>query len=87
MEIAVVGQLEFTLGFQLAGVENLYNPSDDEELITEHGHPLLISSHFHGVDVSRAARGGVKAFHALQGSILPLVIFATTSNGKELALG
>ena len=32
MEIAVVGQLEFTLGFQLAGVENLYNPSDDEEL-------------------------------------------------------
>ena len=32
MEIAVVGQLEFTLGFQLAGVENLYNPSDDEEM-------------------------------------------------------
>ncbi len=32
MEIAVVGQLEFTLGFQLAGVKNLYNPSDDEEL-------------------------------------------------------
>ena len=32
MEIAVVGQLEFTLGFQLAGVENLYNPSDEEEL-------------------------------------------------------
>ena len=32
MEIAVVGSLEFTLGFQLAGVENLYNPSDDEEM-------------------------------------------------------
>ena len=32
MEIAVVGKLEFTLGFQLAGVKNLYNPSDDEEL-------------------------------------------------------
>ena len=32
MEIAVVGQLEFTLGFQLAGVENLYNSSDDEEM-------------------------------------------------------
>ena len=32
MEIAVVGQLEFTLGFQLAGVEKLYNPSDDEEM-------------------------------------------------------
>ena len=32
MEIAVVGPLEFTLGFQLAGVENLYNHSDDEEM-------------------------------------------------------
>jgi|TARA_Y100000590_G_scaffold469766_2_gene659625 V/A-type H+-transporting ATPase subunit F len=32
VEIAVVGPLEFTLGFQLAGVENLYNPSDDEEM-------------------------------------------------------
>ena len=32
MEIAVVGPLEFTLGFQLAGVENLFNPSGDEEM-------------------------------------------------------
>ena len=32
MEIAVVGPLEFTLGSQLAGVKNLYNPSSDEEL-------------------------------------------------------
>ena len=32
MEIAVVAQLEFTLGFQLAGVENLYNPTDDDEM-------------------------------------------------------
>ena len=32
MKIAIVGPLEFTLGFQLAGVENLYNPSDDEEM-------------------------------------------------------
>ena len=32
MKIAIVGPLEFTLGFQLAGVANLYNPSDDEEM-------------------------------------------------------
>ena len=32
MDIAVVGPLEFTLGFQLAGVKNLYNPSDEEEM-------------------------------------------------------
>ena len=34
MEIAVVGTPEFTLGFQLAGVNRLHNPSDDEELST-----------------------------------------------------
>ena len=33
MDIAVVGKLEFTLGFQLAGVEHLHNPSDDEEMV------------------------------------------------------
>ena len=32
MEIAVVGPLEFSLGFQLAGVKNLHNPNSDEEL-------------------------------------------------------
>ena len=32
MEIAVVGPLEFTLGFQLAGVKNLHNPNNDQEL-------------------------------------------------------
>ena len=32
MKIAIVGPLEFTLRFQLAGVETLYNPSDDEEM-------------------------------------------------------
>ena len=32
MEIAVVGTPEFTLGFQLAGVNRLHNPSDDEEM-------------------------------------------------------
>lgn len=33
MKIAIVGPLEFTLGFQLAGVETLHNPSDDEEMV------------------------------------------------------
>ena len=32
MEIAVVGSPEFTLGFQLAGISELYNPEDDESL-------------------------------------------------------
>ena len=33
MEIAVVGTPEFTLGFQLAGISNLYNPEGEEERI------------------------------------------------------
>ena len=33
MEIAVVGSPEFTLGFQLAGISNLYNPEGEEERI------------------------------------------------------
>ena len=32
MEIAGVGTPEFTLGFQLAGVNRLYHPEDDEAL-------------------------------------------------------
>ena len=30
MEIAVIGSADFTLGFQLAGIDNLHNPEDDE---------------------------------------------------------
>ena len=32
MEIAVIGSPAFTLGFQLAGSSNLYNPNGEEEL-------------------------------------------------------
>ena len=32
MEIAVVGNPEFTLGFQLAGITHLHNPSPIEDL-------------------------------------------------------
>jgi len=32
MEIAVIGSPAFTLGFQLAGLSNLYNPVGEEEL-------------------------------------------------------
>ena len=34
MEIAVVGTPEFTLGFQLAGVTRLHNPTNLEETAT-----------------------------------------------------
>ena len=32
MEIAVIGSPAFTLGFQLAGLSDLYNPEGEEEL-------------------------------------------------------
>ena len=31
MEITVVGSPEFTLGFQLAGISDLYNPEGEDE--------------------------------------------------------
>tara|TARA_Y100000768_G_C23823684_1_gene607836 strand:+ start:335 stop:634 length:300 start_codon:yes stop_codon:yes gene_type:complete len=31
MELAVLGSQEFTLGFQLAGISNIFNPVNDEE--------------------------------------------------------
>ena len=32
MEIVIVGAPEFTLGFQLAGITRLHNPSNDDEM-------------------------------------------------------
>ena len=32
MDLAVVGSPEFTLGFQLAGISNITNPENDEEM-------------------------------------------------------
>ncbi|MFQ3316694.1 MAG: V/A-type H+-transporting ATPase subunit F [Candidatus Poseidoniaceae archaeon] len=34
MDIAVVGTPEFTLGFQLAGIDNLHNPEGEEATIS-----------------------------------------------------
>ncbi len=34
MDIVIVGTPEFTLGFQLAGISTLYNPEDDEAMIS-----------------------------------------------------
>ena len=35
MELAVVGSHEFTLGFQLAGISNTFNPKNDEEMSSQ----------------------------------------------------
>ena len=35
MELAVVGSQEFTLGFQLAGISNIFNPETDEEMSSQ----------------------------------------------------
>ena len=35
MELAVVGSQEFTLGFQLAGISNIFNPGNDEEMSSQ----------------------------------------------------
>ena len=35
MELAVVCYLEFTLGFQLAGISNIFNPETDDEMSSQ----------------------------------------------------
>lgn len=35
MELAVVGSQEFTLGFQLAGISNIFNPKTDDEMSSQ----------------------------------------------------
>ena len=35
MELAVIGSQEFTLGFQLAGISNIYNPENDEQMSSQ----------------------------------------------------
>jgi len=32
MDLAVIGSPEFTLGFQLAGISNITNPENDDEM-------------------------------------------------------
>ena len=35
MELAVLGSQEFTLGFQLAGISNIFNPETDDEMSSQ----------------------------------------------------
>ncbi len=35
MELAVVGSQEFTLGFQLAGISNIFNPETGDEMSSQ----------------------------------------------------
>lgn len=35
MELSVVGSQEFTLGFQLAGISNIFNPETEDEMISQ----------------------------------------------------
>ena len=35
MELAVLGSQEFTLGFQLAGISNIFNPETEDEMVSQ----------------------------------------------------
>lgn len=35
MELSVVGSQEFTLGFQLAGISNIFNPENEDEMVSQ----------------------------------------------------
>ena len=53
MEFSVVGSQEFTLGFQLAGISNTFNPETEDEMISQL--KSLLNSKYVGIIVVDSA--------------------------------
>ena len=85
MEIAVVGTPEFTLGFQLAGISNLYNPEGEEERIKVF-RDLLNSKDVGIVVVDSAVLASLldRLRSQLSGSVSPTVLGIGTDEDNTL---
>ena len=85
MEIAVVGTPEFTLGFQLAGISHLHNPSDDEAM-TNVLRTLLNSKEVGIVVVDSASLGRLpeRLREQLSASVTPTVLGIGTEEDNTL---
>ena len=85
MEIAVVGTPEFTLGFQLAGISPLHNPSDDEALANVL-RTLLNSKEVGIVVVDSASLGRLpeRLREQLSASVTPTVLGIGTEEDNTL---
>ena len=85
MEIAVVGSPEFTLGFQLAGLSHLNNPSDDEAMASVLR--TLLNSKEVGivvVDSASLARLPERLREQLSSSVTPTVLGIGTEEDTTL---
>ena len=85
MEIAVVGTPEFTLGFQLAGISHLHNPSDDEAMASVFR--TLLNSKEVGivvVDSASLSRLPERLREQLSASVTPTVLGIGTEEDNTL---
>ena len=85
MEIAVVGTPEFTLGFQLAGISHLHNPSDDEAMANVLR--ILLNSKEVGIVVVDSASLGrlpERLREQLSASVTPTVLGIGTEEDNTL---
>tara|TARA_Y100001968_G_C19279155_1_gene678305 strand:+ start:354 stop:653 length:300 start_codon:yes stop_codon:yes gene_type:complete len=85
MDIVVVGSADFTLGFQLAGIDNLHNPADDEEcaqtlrgLLSEKEAGIVV------IDSTLLARMPDRLKMALSDSVSPTVLGIGTEEDNTL---
>ena len=85
MDIAVVGSAEFTLGFQLAGINTLYNPDGEEatskvfrDLLTTKGVGIVV------VDSAVLATLPERLRNRLSQSITPTVLGIGTEEDTTL---
>ena len=85
MELAVIGSQEFTLGFQLAGISNIYNPENDEQMSSQL--KSLLNSKEVGIiviDSSIMATLPERLRDQLSGSVTPTVLGIGTEEDTTL---
>ncbi len=85
MELAVIGSQEFTLGFQLAGISNIYNPENDEQMSSQL--KSLLNSNEVGIiviDSSIMATLPERLRDQLSGSVTPTVLGIGTEEDTTL---
>ena len=85
MDLAVIGSPEFTLGFQLAGISNITNPENDDEMAS--ALKSLLSSKDVGmvvIDSAILAALPERLKHRLSASVTPTVLGIGTEEDTTL---
>lgn len=85
MDIAIVGSQDFTMGFQLAGISNVHNPKDEDDL-RSHLKSLLNNNKVGIVVVDSAVLASLpeRLRQQLSDSISPTVLGIGTEEDRTL---